>query len=188
MRTPTRFPELHELRRFSAAEYERIVDLDILREEEELELLDGFLIHKTPATPAHDAAVSNLGGRLVNLVPDRCFVQRQARMNLPDSRLAPDAVIFGGPEAGVISLVAEVADAGLQFDRVDKGRIYARVSIPQYWVVNLVDRQIEVYTDPTGPVSVPVYRRRQDYPVGATVPVELDGTAVGTVSVDEVLP
>ena len=52
--------------------------------------------------------------------------------------------------------------------------------------MNLVDRQVEVYTDPTGPV--PVYRRRQDYPVGAAVPVELDGHAIGTASVDELLP
>ncbi len=53
--------------------------------------------------------------------------------------------------------------------------------------MNLVDRQVEVYTDPTGPVSSPVYRRRQDYPTGTSVPITLDGKAIGTLVVDEVI-
>ena len=53
--------------------------------------------------------------------------------------------------------------------------MYARAGIPEYWVVNLVDRQVEVYTRPTGPGAVtPAYASRQDYPAGAAVPLTLD--------------
>ena len=70
----------------------------------------------------------------------------------------------------------------------EKKRLYARVRIPVYWIVNLVNRQIEVYSDPTGPSKKPDYRRHEDYGADAEVPVVLDGKEVGRVKVKEILP
>lgn len=59
--------------------------------------------------------------------------------------------------------------------------------IPVYWVVNVVDKVIEVYTQPGGTGDAAAYGRRDDYPVGAAVPVVLDGAIVGTITVAEVV-
>jgi Uma2 family endonuclease len=85
-------------------------------------------------------------------------------------------------------LVVEVADASIRDDRGLKKRLYARAGIAVYWIANLVDRQIEVYTDPTGPVDDPDYRQRHVYGPAVAIPVVLDGTAVGSVHVQELLP
>jgi len=71
---------------------------------------------------------------------------------------------------------------------LQKNRIYARAGVLEYWIVNLVERQIEVYSDPTGPVSEPVYRIRKDYLPGSAVPLVLEGKPIGTIAVDAVLP
>src|SRR4051794_17419762 len=67
------------------------------------------------------------------------------------------------PEPSEVALVVEVAESSLRRDRGTKKRLYARAGIVVYWIVNLAERQIEVYTEPTGPVKKPEYRRRQDY-------------------------
>lgn len=91
-----------------------------------------------------------------------------------------------GPQEA--ALVVEVADATLRRDRTLKLRIYARASVPVYWIVNLIDRQIEVYTDPTGPAEQPSYGQHRDYGPADDAPLVLDGREVGRVAVREVLP
>jgi Uma2 family endonuclease len=86
-------------------------------------------------------------------------------------------------------MVGEVADTSLPTDRTIKLRAYARAGIPIYWVVNLVDRQVEVYTDPfTPPTGDPHYRTRTDYGPGQSVPLVVAGATVGSIPVDAVLP
>ncbi len=89
------------------------------------------------------------------------------------------------PRPEDVPLVVEVADKGrLAIDRGDKRVSYAGGRIPVYWIVNLVDRQVEVYTDP-GPDG---YRSRVDFKPGERIPVVLDGEQVGEVAVDDILP
>jgi hypothetical protein len=59
--------------------------------------------------------------------------------------------------------------------------------VPVYWIVNLVDRRVQVYTDPTGPADEPTYRQRKDYAETDEVPVTLDGREVGRIPVRELL-
>jgi hypothetical protein len=191
------FQGMTTFRKLSVAEYQSLIDNGHITEDDRVELLEGYMVVKMPANPPHDSTLAKLDRRFHRMVPDGYVVRCQHGSLLPDSRPEPDLAVARGaedafdarhPQPADLALVIEVSDSSLPIDRVDKGRIYARVSIPQYWVVNLVDEQVEVYTDPTGPQSAPVYRRRQDYPRGTAVPVELDGTAIGTVVVDEVLP
>jgi Uma2 family endonuclease len=84
--------------------------------------------------------------------------------------------------------VAEVADSSLHIDRHEKGRIYARAGIPVYWIVNVVDKQIEVYTDPDPTANPPAYRTRTDYKPGDQLPVTLHGKQAATIAVTEMLP
>jgi Uma2 family endonuclease len=84
--------------------------------------------------------------------------------------------------------VIEVADSTLDADRIDKGRIYAEAGIEYYWIINLVDRQIEVYTLPSAATAPPSFARRQDYRIGDDVPLLLDAAVVGNIPVRDLLP
>src|SRR5207248_1191302 len=84
------------------------------------------------------------------------------------------------PGPSDFGILIEVADSSLLTDRRDKGRIYARESIPVYWIVNLVDRQVEVYTDPDPAASPPAYRTRTDYRPGDAVPITFRGLFVNS--------
>ena len=86
------------------------------------------------------------------------------------------------------AMMVEIADSSLRRDRGRKKRIYARAAVPVYWIVNLIDRQIEVYTDPTGPGDKPDYRHHEDFGPGTSLPVTLDGKEVGRLDVTKLLP
>ena len=82
----------------------------------------------------------------------------------------------------------EVADSSLGRDRSIKAQIYAGAGVPLYWIINLVDEQIEVYTQPTGPDPVPEYRIHQDYKRGDFVPLVIDGIELGPIPGSDLLP
>jgi Uma2 family endonuclease len=92
------------------------------------------------------------------------------------------------PGSGDLALVIEIADSSLSQDRNVKGPLYARAAVPVYWIVNIPDRRVEVYSDPTGPVALPAYRQRTDYGENDSVPLVLDGTEVGRLAVRDLLP
>jgi Uma2 family endonuclease len=83
-----------------------------------------------------------------------------------------------------VALFVEIAESSLTTDRSEMGGIYAASGIPYYWIVNLVDHQIEVYTGP-GPAG---YQSRQDLKPGQDVPVVVDGVEVGRIPVADLLP
>ena len=87
-----------------------------------------------------------------------------------------------------VALVVEEADASLQRDRSIKKQVYARAGIPAYWIVNLQERRIEVYTAPSGPVELPDYRRREDCAAGLEMPLMVEGREAGRISVAALLP
>ena len=82
----------------------------------------------------------------------------------------------------------EVADSTLRRDRVLKKRLYARAGIPVYVIINLPERQIELYTEPSGPADAPDYQLRRDYGPADTLPLLLDGREIGSLAVSELLP
>ena len=73
-------------------------------------------------------------------------------------------------------------------DRADMGRLYARNRIPVYWIVNIPEGQVEVYTDPTGRGARARYRQRHDYGRTEAVPLVLGGVEVARIPVAELLP
>ena len=74
------------------------------------------------------------------------------------------------------------------FDRIDKGWIYAMANIPVFWIINLVENQIEVYTDPQPSLSPASYTTLTVYLPGQELPIVLDGTIVATIPVSWLLP
>ena len=84
-----------------------------------------------------------------------------------------------------MALLVEVSDGTLGQDRGVKLAAYAKDGIPVYWIVNLVDRQVEVYTRP---VKAGRYRSRKDYKPGQQVPVVIAGQQLPPIAVDDILP
>jgi Uma2 family endonuclease len=78
-------------------------------------------------------------------------------------------------------------DAAMDHD-CRKKWIYAAARIPVYWIINLIDKQVEVYKDPTGPGKKPDHRKRQNFKKGESIPVILDGKRVGLLAVSQILP
>lgn len=184
-------------RRFTVAEYHKLIDLGILTEDDNLELLEGYLVHKMTRKPPHDGTLDLIRETLRPLLPAGWMLRIQAAITLSDSEPEPDGAIVRGnarsylarhPGPADVGLVAEVADSTLSADRIDKCRIYARAGIACYWIVNLNDRQIEVYTAPSGPTPSPGYGQRVDYRVGDQVPLVLDGATAAAIPVQDLLP
>jgi Uma2 family endonuclease len=191
------FGGYHSFRRFTVDEYHHMIRAGVLEEDDPVELLEGYLVVKMPRNPPHEGTIDLTQGALIPHLPAGWFLRGQEAVTLSESEPEPDVAGVRGtrrsfltrpPEPADIGILIEVADSSLQRDRDDKGRIYARASIPVYWIVNLVDRQVEVSTQPSGPVASPSYAQRQDYPPGSTVPLTLDGVAVAAVAVDDLLP
>jgi Uma2 family endonuclease len=198
---PMPAPEFLEgagFRRFTIDEYHQMIRDGILIDGEPIELLEGWMVKKMSHGTPHDAALQALFKRLLRLSPAGWDVRGQSAVTLPtdDSEPEPDFAIVRGDETNYrtrhpgpndIGLVVEVSDSSLRVDRSGKARIYARAGIPVYWVVNVVDKVIEVYTQPSGPTEQPTYAKRDDYPVGTAVPVVLDANTVGTIAVADVM-
>lgn len=188
--------ELNDLFRLSVDQYHAMIKAGILTPDDSVEFLEGLLVVKMPKNPAQVLVKRLLRRALEGVVGKNFFVDQEDPVTVKDSEPEPDICVFRGeprdyrdrhPGPEDTALVAEVADTSLRRDRGRKKHIYAKASMPVYWIVNLVDQRIEVYTDPTGPAKEPDYREHQDFGPGDTVPVVIDGKEVGRLKVADLL-
>jgi len=144
--------------RWTREEYHDLAEAGFLGEDDPVELIEGAIIRMSPQNTPHAVAIRLVHEVLRRVFPeDRYLVHDQLPLALsPDSEPEPDvSVIEGHPRdflddhPSSAALVVEVADASLQFDRTRKRPLYARHDLPEYWIVNLVDRQLEVHRVPT---------------------------------------
>jgi Uma2 family endonuclease len=150
------------LRRWRRVEYERLVDLGAF-EGDPVELIGGQLIVAEPKGSAHATAVDMAWDALSSAVPAGWIVRGQNPLALDDeSAPESDIAVVRGARADYRhthparpALIIEVAESSLAFDRVEKGSLYARAGIVDYWIVNLVDRVLEVYRDPGADLTAP---------------------------------
>ena len=142
----------------SVEQYEEMVRAGILSEDDPVELLDGWLVPKMPKEPLYVMATELARDALVKVIPDGWHVNSQQPLRLATSEPEPDAMVVRGsrrdyldrlPGPAEVALVVEVADTSLEQDRVFKKAIYAGAAIAVYWIVNLIERQVEVFASRT---------------------------------------
>ena len=146
-------------RRWTRPEYERLIDHGFLDEDDPIELLDGLLLVKEPQHSPHRTAVLLVARALERAFGEGWFVQAQSPIVLDDrSEPEPDVcVVCGSPRDYVDAhpthpaLIVEVAQSGLRRARGRKATAYARAQIADYWIVNLIDRVLEVHREPARP-------------------------------------
>jgi Uma2 family endonuclease len=183
--------------RMSVKQYHAITRARILDEEQRVELLEGLLVQKMCDHPLHSVATQRVIRALTRLLPGGWIVRSQEAITFADSQPEPDAAVVRGevkdysrrlPGPHETALIVEVSDGTLHCDRSIKKRIYARARIPVYWVVNLIDRRLEVYTEPSGLTRQPTYRAQRSYGIGDEVPVWLGEDEIGRIPVQQLLP
>jgi Uma2 family endonuclease len=187
--------------RLSVANYHTMLQVGIFDEDDQIELLEGCLVAKMTKNPPHRLSTGLLQDALLAIIPTDYHLNIQEPITLVDSEPEPDLTIVRGqrldyrdrhPAAGDVVLVIEVSDATLERDRTIKQRIYARAGIAIYWILNLRDRQLEVYTHPTNQAdSEAQYQQCQVFEETESVPVHWqDGSGdreFGSICVQDLL-
>lgn len=181
------------LRRWKRVEYERLVELGLFQREP-VELLGGHLVVAEPQGSYHATAVGAVDDALRALLPPGWIVRAQMPVALDDeSAPEPDLVVVSGARADYReshparpAVAVEVADSSLDFDRQHKGSLYARAGVEDYWIVNLIDRALEVYRDPGLDLSAPYgwrYRSVQTLtPPAVIVPLALPSVQIAVIN------
>ena len=144
--------------RMTVDQYERLVATGLL-DGQQIELINGFLVQKMGKNPPHSWTVEALREEFGSLQLSGWSLRQEQPVAIPDlNEPEPDlAVVFGTkddyarrhPRPGDVGLLIEVADSTLDKDRGPKLLAYARGGIPVYWIVNLIERQLEIHTGPT---------------------------------------
>ena len=177
-------------RRFTRAEYDHLIELGVFQPEEKIELLGGELIVAEPKRAPHYTAVVKTARALEAAFGPGWYVRREGPVGLDDdSEPEPDvAVVPGTPEDYSRAhpsrpvLTVEVAESSLALDRQRKGSLYARAGLGDYWVLNLVDRVLEVYREPAADAAALFgwrYTRSEVFPADARVtPLAAPGASV----------
>ena len=187
-------PALPTLYRLSIAQYEAMVASGVFTKRDRLHLINGFLVAKMTEYPPHAAACEGVRQAIRPLLPPGWHVRSDKPLKIPNciSVPEPDVVVARGtwrdynqrhPEPSQAPLVVEVSSSSLLEDR-RMALVYGRGGVAVYWIVNLIDRQVEVHTDP-GPDG---YRTVQVFSSDQAVPLFLEGTELGRITVTDILP
>ncbi|MHB8704415.1 MAG: Uma2 family endonuclease [Candidatus Tyrphobacter sp.] len=149
-----------EHHRFLLDEYEAMIEKGILDDDDRVELLAGEIVDKMGQGPRHASSLARLNRFFVTALGTRALLVPQGPLALPPHSMPePDITLVREredfyatrrPLASDVYLVIEISDSSLRLDRRVKLPLYARAGIAEYWIVNLVDCVIEVYTEPAG--------------------------------------
>lgn len=188
---------LTDIRRFTVAEYMKLVEIGMFDEGNRVELLDGWIVEIEPMNPPHSAIPSNCVAYLVRILPDGSACRRQSSTRTADSRPEPDVAVVRGRQFDYLTrdptpddtpLLIEVDDSPLMRDRGTKMTVYGRAGYAVYWILNVLEGVLEVDTEPTSPADEPGYRQSRTYTLDESVPLVLDGVQVASIPVRELLP
>lgn len=141
---------------WTRAAYEKVADSGALAPDERVELIEGMIVAVSPQGFAHLKMVARLTRILSQLVGTSHYVLVQCPLSLGEASLPePDLAIVraefldsGSKTPESADLAIEVCQTSLAYDRLDKASLYAKYGIPEMWIINLVDAQVEVYRRP----------------------------------------
>ena len=141
---------------FTVSDYYKMAETGIIKPDDRVELLNGEIITMSPINSFHAYYVDTLTDLLYDKIDRTKFkIRVQNPISLEaESEPQPDIVVAKKtkdnyfsrhPNAEEISLIIEVADSSLNIDRTIKAPLFASIGIPEYWIINIADKQIEVF-------------------------------------------
>lgn len=170
------------LAKWSIDEYHRMIEAGILRDRT-VELLAGEIVEMSPETPIHYSTAKRGAKYLERLLEGRAEIRFNGPITLKDSEPEPDIAIVHLPEeqyydrhpnSSDIYLLIEVAKTSVRKDTELKVKIYAAAEIFEYWVLNLVAKQITVFRDPQNGK----YQTEQTFSLGTIAPLAFPEIAI----------
>jgi len=171
-------------RKLDVDAYHRMAEVGIFAPDERVELIDGEILQMVPIGSEHGAVTSALVQRFVLALRHEAFVTgsmplRLDALNEPE----PDVLVLRPradryrhelPGPADVLLVVEVAKSSLDYDRSVKGPLYARAGVPEFWLVDLVNRRVEVHRAP----GAAGYGRIEAHATGRLAPAALPAASV----------
>jgi Uma2 family endonuclease len=146
------------LRMWTVEEYHRMAETGILDEDERVELLFGKIIWMSAKGTAHSSAIARTNKLLQNGLGNQAWISIQDPITLNNrSEPEPDIAVVQidpldyadhHPTPSEVYLIIEVADSSLKFDCETKDKAYAQAGIVDYWVIDVVNRQLYVFREP----------------------------------------
>jgi hypothetical protein len=177
--------------RYSVDDYEEMIRLGVLTENDRVELIRGEIVPKMPIGPKHAGCAKRMNRLFTLTLGEAAVVANQDPVRLPDSEPEPDISLLrpradfyasGHPQPPDIFLIVEISDSTLADDRNIMLPMYTEAGIIEFWIVNLVDDCLEVYR---GPRPDGTYQERRILRRGESTDIAaLPGVVV---AVDEVL-
>jgi Uma2 family endonuclease len=184
-------------RRWTRAEYDRLIEVGVFQPGDPVELLGGELIVSEPQSEPHFTAIGLIEDALRAALGPGWLVRSQGPIGLDEeSEPEPDIAVvpgtrrdYGREHPARPVLVIEVAASSFYLDRTHKGSLYARAGLIDYWILDLAHRRLEVYGDPVPEAAAPFgwrYAVVDDVgPEGSVAPLAAPDTRV---RVSEFLP
>lgn len=156
-----------QTKRWTRREYDRLAEAGLFNPKEHVQLIEGEILTMTPQDSPHAVTIGKTQRALERAFGQNVWVRIQMPLVVdPDSEPEPDLAVVPGEPGEYLKehprtalLVVEVADTTLSLDRERKTRVYARGGIPEYWIVNLAERCLEVYRGPVIPLDQPAAYR-----------------------------
>jgi hypothetical protein len=182
----------HWVRQFTVAEYDQMVQAGVFTTNSRVELLEGWIVNKMSQNPPHRGTVSRVNRWLGRVLPMAWTLNCQCPITLSESEPEPDITIAHGEESVYdgrhpnpkdIRVLMEVGDSTVMSDRRYKGELYAKEKIAEFWLIDLVERKIEVHTKPRGGK----YQKKIVYAENENVPLILDGVKIADIPVTELM-
>jgi Uma2 family endonuclease len=147
------------VRLWTVQEYHQMAEAGIFHPEERVELIAGQIIRMSAKGTAHTAAVRRTAKILRNLLANQAEVYTQDPIQLDNfSEPEPDIAVVRidpldyadhHPTPSEVYLIIEVADSSFKYVRQTKGKAYAKSGIADYWVLDVNERQLHVFREPT---------------------------------------
>lgn len=177
------------IHRFSAKEYYLMGEAGVFGDEQKVELINGQIFDMSPITSRHAGVVKIIAALLAKKLGDNFIIGNQDPIRLSEfSEPEPDISILkmrqdwyteSHPEPEDVKLLIEVADSSLSRDRGIKLPLYAEAGIPELWIVNLKEDQIEIFSQPEGGK----YNQLSNFQKGEII----QHTIIGEFNVDDIL-
>lgn len=145
-------------KRFTLDEYNRLAELGFFNEDNRVELIRGEIIQMIAKGTPHSVCGTRLNREITKLIGDRATARTQEPLQLPPNSLPePDYAIVQNREDDYLAshpnpedvvLVIEISDSSLSYDQEIKLKLYAEGGIQSYWIFNLRENILEMYSDP----------------------------------------
>jgi Uma2 family endonuclease len=182
------------LYRLTVQQFDRMILNGTIADADRVELIEGLLVTKMGRNRPHVQAGNKGFWTLARMLGPGWHVRKEDPVVISEwSKPEPDLAVVRGEVADYdnrdvtaadVALVVEIADSSLSADQKEMARVYAASGISVYWIVNLVDRQVEVHSgpEPAGYAVATVFRLNQD------IDIVIDGDHLGRIAVAEMIP